>query len=164
MHSDVFRLPAYGPDGKPPDRSALLHHHSLRKTIMKVLICDDDANYRAMLYEHLHSRSHDVLAVSDAMHAVALLSDANHGIDVVVLDLAMPRLGGDELIQTFAHWKNCSVHFVVISGAFDPEVYRDHPKVVGCLPKPFQLQALDGLIAEAGGRRSLAAEPVGIAC
>lgn len=133
---------------------------------MKILVCDDDSNYRAMLYEHLHSQGHDMLAVSDALHAVALLNQAKHDIEVVVLDLAMPRLGGDELIQTFAHWENCSVHFIVISGAFDPEVYRDHPKVVGCLHKPFQLQALDSLIVEAGRRRacSLARPAVAIAC
>ncbi len=133
---------------------------------MKILICDDDPNYRAMLYEHLHSQGHDMLAVSDALHAVALLNDPKHDIEVVVLDLAMPRLGGDELIQTFAHWESCSVQFVVISGAFDPEVYRDHPKVAGCLHKPFQLHALDGLIAEAGRRRVCAIErqPVAIAC
>lgn len=120
---------------------------------MKILICDDDSNYRAMLYEHLHGQGHDMLAVSDALHAVALLNESTHDIDVVVLDLAMPRLGGDELIQTFAHWENCSVYFVVISGAFDPDVYRDHPKVVGCLQKPFHLQALNELVAEAGRRR-----------
>jgi len=133
---------------------------------MKILICDDDPNYRAMLYEHLHSQGHDMLAVSDALHAVALLNDPKHDIEVVVLDLAMPRLGGDELIQTFAHWENCNVCFVVISGAFDPEVYRDHPKVAGCLHKPFQLHALDGLIAEAGRRRERRRErqPVAIAC
>lgn len=133
---------------------------------MKILICDDDTNYRAMLYEHLHSQGHDVLAVSDALHAVALLNQPSHDIEAVVLDLAMPRLGGDELIQTFAHWESCSVHFVVISGAFDPEVYRDHPKVVGCLHKPFQLHALDGLVAEAGLRRAraLVRQPVAIAC
>lgn len=133
---------------------------------MKILICDDDSNYRAMLYEHLHAQGHDMLAVSDAMHAVALLNEPGHDLEVVVLDLAMPRLGGDELIQTFAHWRGCSVHFVVISGAFDPEVYRDHPRVVGCLHKPFQLHALDALIAEAGRRRAAAAArpPVAIAC
>ena len=130
---------------------------------MKILICDDDPNYRAMLYEHLHAQAHDVLAVSDALHAVALLNEAGHGIEAVVLDLAMPRLGGDELIQTFAHWENCSVHFVVISGAFDPEVYRGHPKVAGCLHKPFQLQALDGLLTEARRRRT-AAMAVALAC
>lgn len=133
---------------------------------MKILICDDDPNYRAMLYEHLHSQGHDMLAVSDAMHAVALLNDPNHDIEVVVLDLAMPRLGGDELIQTFAHWENCSVYFAVISGAFDPEVYHDHPKVVGCLHKPFQLQALNALIEEAGRRHAAAMEcrQMAIAC
>lgn len=133
---------------------------------MKILICDDDPNYRAMLYEHLHSQGHDMLAVSDALHAVALLNEPSQDIEVVVLDLAMPRLGGDELIQTFAHWRSCSVYFVVISGAFDPEVYRDHPKVVGCLHKPFQLQALNALIAEAGRRHAVPSDRglVALAC
>jgi len=38
----------------------------------------------------LHSMGHDMLAVSDALHAVALLDEANNGIDLVILDLNLP--------------------------------------------------------------------------
>ncbi len=83
---------------------------------MKVLIVEDDRSYRAMLYEFLHSEEHEVLAVSDALHAVALLSEHDHGIDVVLLDLKMPRLGGCTLLETFANWPRAHTRFIVMSG------------------------------------------------
>ena len=58
-------------------------------TSMKILIVEDDRSYRAMLYEFLHSEGHEVLAVSDALHAVALLNEQSHGVDLVLLDLVM---------------------------------------------------------------------------
>ena len=59
---------------------------------MKILIVEDSRDYRAMLYEFLHSQGADVMAVSDALHAVALLNQKDSDIELALLDLRMPRL------------------------------------------------------------------------
>lgn len=117
---------------------------------MKILIVEDDRNYRAMLYEHLHSMGHEVLAVSDALHGVALLSEPTHGIDLVLLDLKMPRLGGGTLMETFAHWSHCRTNFVVMSGEPEYALFEQHPQVVACLHKPFSFSELQVAIDRVG--------------
>lgn len=109
---------------------------------MKILIVEDDRSYRAILYEFLHSEGHDVLAVSDALHAVALLNEQSHGVDVVLLDLKMPRLGGITLMETYANWSGARPHFIVMSGEPEFSMFAGHPLVLGCLHKPFSLAQL----------------------
>jgi len=120
---------------------------------MKILIVEDDRNYRAMLYEFLHSEGHEVLAVSDALHGVALLNEHTHGIDLVLLDLKMPRLGGGTLMETFAHWSRCNTSFIVMSGEPEYVLFQQHPQVVACLHKPFPFSALQKEIEKIASRQ-----------
>lgn len=120
---------------------------------MKILICDDERDFRAMLFFHLHKSGHEVLVVTDAVHAVALLGDPDHGIDLVIMDLTMPRLSGVEIMETFSRWSTCRTNFIVVSGDLDPKRFQGYEHVVGCLEKPFQLQSLDALIASIAPRK-----------
>ena len=127
---------------------------------MKILIAEDDRDYRAMLYDFLHAKGHDVLAVTDALHAVALLNEKNSDIELALLDLRMPRLGGDVLMQTFANWGRCRTRFIVMSGEMDVSCYENHPMVIACLRKPFPFQTLVEHLKKAA---TLAAEePAGV--
>lgn len=114
---------------------------------MKILIVEDDRSYRAMLYEFLHAEGHEVLAVSDAMHAVALLMESTHGIDLVLLDLKMPRMAGGTLMETFANWSRAQTRFIVMSGEPEYADFTGHPLVVACLHKPFSFAQLKQHIA-----------------
>ena len=118
---------------------------------MKILLVEDDRDYRAMLFKLLHAWGHDMLAVSDALHAIALLDEDNNGIDLVILDLNLPRLGGEEVMKTYAHWTKCRARFIVISGLPIPEHYVDHPKVLGCLDKPVSTEALKRALEQCNG-------------
>jgi DNA-binding NtrC family response regulator len=109
---------------------------------MKILIVEDNRDYRAMLYEFLHSRGHDVMAVSDALHAVALLNQKDSDIELALLDLRMPRLGGDVMMHTFAGWARCRTRFIVMSGELDVAEFEKHPRTVACLRKPFGFDVL----------------------
>ena len=117
---------------------------------MKILIVEDDRNYRFVLYELLHLQGHDVLVVSDALHAIALLDERDNAIDLVLLDLRMPRLSGDQVMETFAHWGECRARFIIMSGHVDPSRFKDHPKVIGCLQKPIEGPVLINMVNEAG--------------
>ena len=126
---------------------------------MNILIVEDDRDYRAMLYEFLHSQGHEVLAVSDALHAVALLNEVNNGIDLALLDIKMPRLGGDAIMDTFTSWNRCATSFIVMSGEPDSARYESHPAVIAFLSKPFSFGELEQKIRKAETRL---AEPVAV--
>lgn len=115
---------------------------------MKILICDDDRDFRAMLYFHLHRHGHDVMSVADAVATVALLGDPEHGIDLVIMDLTMPRLSGVDVMESFADWNTCKTNFIIVSGNIEVQSFEHHPHVIGCLSKPFGLDELDRLIAK----------------
>lgn len=113
---------------------------------MKILICDDERDFRAMIYFHLHKKGHEVMAVADAVNVVALLGDPEHNIDIVILDLTMPRLSGVDVMESFASWESCKTNFIIVSGNIDVNSFSHHPHVVGCLAKPFGLSELDAMI------------------
>lgn len=115
---------------------------------MKILICDDDRDFRAMLYFHLHKTGHEVLSVSDAVHAIALLGDPDHKIQLVIMDIMMPRLTGEEIMESFSNWNSCKTNFIIVSGHENPGRFESYEHVVGCLAKPFRLEELDKLIAK----------------
>jgi DNA-binding response OmpR family regulator len=120
---------------------------------MKILISEDDREYRSLLYSFLHAKGHDVLAVSDAVHTVALLADHSHEIDLVLLDLNTPRLRGDELLQSFGYWRTCKTRFLIVSGCADLERFSAHPRLAGILSKPFPLAKLDELVSQEAARQ-----------
>ena len=65
---------------------------------MKILIADDDAEYRKSLQEVLETSNHAVLAVDDgdaAIHAY----QSNDGIDLVITDYNMPKKNGLAVIR-----------------------------------------------------------------
>lgn len=109
---------------------------------MKILIVDDERAYRTLLFDYLNP-NHQVSVVADGVSAVALLSAPTAAFDLVILDLRMPFLEGDVLLESFAQWHSCRHSFLVVSGAMDPTRFKDIPAVVGCLQKPFPLKDLD---------------------
>ena len=58
----------------------------------KILLVDDDAAVLDLVVEWLKSRGHEAIATSYAAEAVALAQD--HNVDLIILDLIMPEVGG----------------------------------------------------------------------
>jgi len=117
---------------------------------MKILIVDDDPGCREMLFGYLN-RNHELSVLTNGHNALALLADDSHDFDLVLLDLHMPRLRGEELMRVLGEWKNLSVRFVIMSGM--PNIDRLHslPNVLAVIPKPFKLakltEVLNGIVA-----------------
>jgi DNA-binding NtrC family response regulator len=123
---------------------------------MKILIVDDDPGCRDMLHAHLH-RNHELSLLTNGRNALALLADDGHDFDLVLLDLHMPRLSGDKLIQVLNECENLKTRFVVISGVPSVENIRRLPNVVAVLRKPFNLSDLDSILREISEHPELSA-------
>ncbi|MEM7247477.1 MAG: ATP-binding protein [Acidobacteriota bacterium] len=79
-----------GLDSRETPRNTSTHHAT-------VLVVDDDAFVRNVATRVLSSRGHRVLTAADGREALELL-DAQE-VDLVVLDLAMPGLSGQEVLD-----------------------------------------------------------------
>ncbi|RMG48193.1 MAG: sigma-54-dependent Fis family transcriptional regulator [Acidobacteria bacterium] len=66
----------------------------------RVLIADDEANLRATVARTLRGEGHEPVEAADGVEAVSRLRRG--GIDVVLLDLSMPRLDGFGVLQALA--------------------------------------------------------------
>ncbi|RZS74122.1 two-component system OmpR family response regulator/two-component system response regulator CpxR [Phyllobacterium myrsinacearum] len=63
----------------------------------KVLLIDDDVELTALLQEYLVEEGYDVVTGTDAGTAIA--AAARNSVDLIVLDIMMPRMTGIEILQ-----------------------------------------------------------------
>jgi PAS domain S-box-containing protein len=79
--------PEKGPDAQPPERMV--------KT--RVLIVDDERDVRDLLADMLDRAGCDVRTCQDGIEAITLFTKAWREIDVVILDMVLPRMGGRDM-------------------------------------------------------------------
>lgn len=116
-----------------------------------VLIVDDDTDMLEMLATSLRGHGLEVVSAPDAETAYAMA----HGYlpDAVLLDVAMPRIDGFELLE---HWRSAGITTpVVMYTAHDEPSLRTRAVRAGAqgfLTKPTPAEEIAGcLFAAAGG-------------
>jgi two-component system KDP operon response regulator KdpE len=72
-----------------------------------VLVVEDDRALRQALAINLRARQYDVTAVDDG--GAALAAAASHPPDVVILDLGLPDMDGNEVIQGLRGWSQAPI-------------------------------------------------------
>ncbi len=117
-----------------------------------VLVADDEEDVRAMLRAMLESFGYRVLEARDGKEAVDLYRERAGGIDLVLLDMMMPRMTGEE---AFAEMRRISpsARAILASG------YNDRGRIAdvvasgfsGFLQKPFRRRELGQKVSEALG-------------
>ena len=115
-----------------------------------VLVVDDDEANRNVLGRRLMKLGYGIIEARDGVEALERLADANAGIDLVLLDVMMPRLDGFEVLAR--HRAEPSIRHipVIMISALD-----DMASVVRCieagaedyLPKPFDPVLLKARVA-----------------
>ena len=109
-----------------------------------ILIAEDEALIRDLLKHSLGELGYTVLAVNNGADAVALFAHDPSAIDLVILDVVMPRLGGPEALSRMVA-ANSSIKALFISGhapesAHLPEQLDASGRAF--LPKPFRMDEL----------------------
>lgn len=107
-----------------------------------VLVVDDDDDIRELMTLVLQSRGYDVSAASDGHRALdALRRDAPP--DLVLLDLRMPHMAGDELVSVVREDPSLAeTPIVVVSGDSTARHRAAALPVQDCLIKPVDLSQL----------------------
>jgi CheY-like chemotaxis protein len=112
-----------------------------------VIIVDDDADTREMLAALLTMQGFHTVGAEDGLEALHLLRGVRHRAPdvpcLVLLDLRMPRLSGDEFRRAqLGDPSVAAVPVAVISGAPDPEAHGETLGAVATLTKPLDFDAL----------------------
>ena len=121
------------------------------RTVGNVLIVEDDADVRDMLAALLAIEGFHAIGAEDGLEALHLLRSMRHRAPqtpcLVLLDLKMPRLGGQEFrraqlgVPTVA-----SVPIAVMSGALDVEQRAQALGAVAVVAKPIDVDLLMNVV------------------
>lgn len=108
-------------------------------TAPEILLLEDDPGILEGLVECLELEGHSVHAASDGVEALAWLAAGNWP-RVVVLDLVMPRMNGEDFLRALRAQPRARGLPVVLMTAASPGKVA-LPEVDALLSKPFDLDA-----------------------
>jgi CheY-like chemotaxis protein len=114
-------------------------------TQARILVCDDDADVRALVGTYLRDSGYTVWEANNPTLALQIL-ERERPIDLLLVDYAMPEMNGRAVIDR-AQTCQPGLKTLLITGY--AEALR-HNGVCGVpiLPKPFKVAELSGRIAE----------------
>lgn len=109
----------------------------------KVLIVEDDADLRDLLEEIFEDENYQILSCANGRRALEYVADDAQTIDLIVTDVQMPELKGDELLQ-IVRQKRAETPVVVITafGSVENAVEMVKKGAFQYLTKPFQTKDL----------------------
>ena len=127
---------------------------------LKVLVVDDVAWNRDLAAAYLASSHHQVVQAGDGLAAMEQLKAK--GADVVLMDLRMPRLSGEQALQRIRanpHWRDIPVVALTASSMSEDENWV-RARFDGYVRKPYSKADLfEALAMHCPPRRTEAAEP-----
>src|SRR6266566_2872434 len=119
------------------------------KTKKKILIVEDDSDFREILSRSLRQAGYEVQEAEHALGAICAMVRA--GADLVLTDIRMPIMDGLGLVRELkAHEDTCGVPVVAMTG-FDTPENRTAALQAGCVgyfAKPIDTRDLLSRIAE----------------
>ncbi|GJD39234.1 MULTISPECIES: response regulator [Methylobacterium] len=114
-----------------------------------ILLVEDEDPVRAVNSRALSARGYTVLEAASGLDALALISDVDQTIDLVVSDVVMPEMDGPTLLRELRkHRPDLKVIFV--SGYAEDAFRKNLPEGedFNFLPKPFSLKQLVETVKE----------------
>ena len=120
----------------------------------RILIVDDFEDARDLYAEYLRLRGFEVTCAADGPAALAAAQPQRH--DAIVLDLALPRMGGMEVLRALRADPQAPRTPIIILSASVGHDARDQALAAGAdlfLEKPCLPDELEGAIQQVLGRR-----------
>lgn len=113
----------------------------------RILYGDDEANYRRLVKMFLEQADYEVLTASDGEEVIDIFNQYND-IDLVILDVMMPKLNGWQTCQEIREKSNIPIIMLTALGDVTNEVYGIEKGADDYIAKPFSHEIL---VARVGG-------------
>ncbi|PIU19512.1 MAG: hypothetical protein COT18_07035, partial [Elusimicrobia bacterium CG08_land_8_20_14_0_20_59_10] len=121
----------------------------------RIMVIDDELGFRELAAYEFGARGYEVVTAADGQTAV--LKAGNKDIDVVISDMAMPKLSG---LDTLTAMKNLDpkIEVIMVTGFATLENAVESMKrgAYDFITKPFQIEDLARLVSRALEKRRLA--------
>lgn len=112
-------------------------------SVARILVVDDDEETRQVLSVALEQSAYDVVTAEDGMEGLQKALELQP--DLIILDLAMPKLSGLKVCQRVrASPELARVPILVLTASTEPADFRAAQErgAVMFVPKPFEVQKL----------------------
>ncbi len=139
----VFRLLLPAAAGTAPE-AAKSHAGTVPVALAcTILVADDEESVRLLLEKALSRHGATVLAARDGAQALELFKKRREAIDLILLDLTMPGISGEEVLIRLREL-NATQKIVIMSGYGEQETMRRCAElgVVGFVSKPFEIETV----------------------
>ena len=149
--------PGASVSGPPPPGRAAASHAGERRTVLAV---DDESTVLALTKDILEMHGYRVLTARNGEEALRLYRRHATEVDLVLLDLTMPVMGGAECFLELRRI-DPAVRVVVSSGFSSESRASDllREGALGYVQKPYDIDALARIVREALDRKPAAAAP-----
>lgn len=109
-----------------------------------ILVADDDAHLVGLMAATLTKAGYEVLACQNGEEAMAILLDRPHAVDLIVLDMLMPKMDGLELTQALkANPSTAHIPIILCTGQGQETILQGlNLGGVDYITKPFNLKQL----------------------
>lgn len=89
--------------------------------MLKVLVVDDDIDFQELTRMTVQRSGIPMrlIEATDGREAINLLAHSSLSVDLILLDLHMPRMDGFEFLQTYAAQTDATVPVVMLTGSDD---------------------------------------------
>ncbi|MEW5800201.1 MAG: sigma-54 dependent transcriptional regulator [Bacteroidota bacterium] len=128
-----------------------------KKHIARILVADDEADFRSMLHGILSGEGHTVIVAEDGSAAINALQE--HAFDLALLDVRMPRVDGIEVLH-FIKQQYIDTQVIMITGVNDVRMAVECMKdgAFYYVTKPYSIDELFSLVERALDQKSLVIE------
>jgi DNA-binding response OmpR family regulator len=114
-------------------------------TSATIVVVDDDPHVRRMLERLFRLEGYEVLVAEDGRAALGVIEGLHRPVDLLITDVRMPAMGGEELIATLSD-RHLVRHVLFITGL--GHLYEPRRKDIIVLEKPFPTAALFARVRE----------------
>ncbi|MBA2482439.1 MAG: response regulator [Planctomycetes bacterium] len=121
--------------------------------IGSIVVVDDDDQVRATVARMLVFLGYRVHACSDGWQAIDHVGKHRDEIDLVLLDLVMPELGGRDCMRALRLIRS-TIPILIMTGSVPEQALEDCRSVVAIVRKPFVMSELAQAVAAAMSPRS----------
>jgi PAS domain S-box-containing protein len=118
-----------------------------------IFVVDDEVAVQEVTKATLEAHRYKVMTASDGIEAIALYAEHKHEIDIVLMDMMMPRLDSATTIRTLSKL-NPQVQIIAMSGLATNESVTETvgDRIQAFLAKPFTATELLNLLPRLCGR------------
>jgi len=143
-------LPARTPASGEWAMVSTFEGEAAERHVGRILVVDDEAMVRDLVATSLRRRGHEVLEACNGRQALEIYAAQGDTIDLVLLDLVMPELAGEEALARLLE-VDPGARVCLVSGYAEGTAAESNRELgaTGFLAKPFTVRQLADLVQNA---------------